>query len=924
MNGRMKMSKYLQALSDLVFYALAGVCLVLGLSWAGVTFAQSRLSVINVVVEKASATPRLSFAQPAVTLVAGDTVANPARSDQPGSNGVISYRSSDDAVVRVAADGTVTAVAAGAATITATQAADLPAFEAGAGSYQVTVVGPLSASANFTSRAWLVGEPVGGAVVPVSGSGGIGKLRYAIAPALPAGLDFSMDTGTLTGSASVQSPPTAYTVTVTDGATPPVSATATFNLAVGPALHVTVNRATWAAQAGDALNDTPVSAIGGIGTLNYAVTPELPAGLAMDAATGIITGTAAIASPLIEYTVTVTDSASPAHEVSSNFTLEIRGVLTAVPFSSERTRAAVGDKLSYLPVTAAGGVGALHYSVSPALPEGLKLDEATGALTGAAVAVAPLTTYTVTVTDSDTPAHTATASFIMEVDEMLLATRRVAVIYLMAEDPVTVTAPVNASGGTGTLHFEVSPALPPGLTLNASDGGISGSTVVDSAETVYTVTVSDSLAQRASATFSLRVFPKLRTSVFDASETHRVNDTVSYTPATTWGGLSPYRYTVKPALPAGLAMNERTGTITGVATAPSALTTYTYTAMDGTAHFATGTFSLLIEPELSATTVIPAVSVAVGATVNDTPVKAEGGLGLHHFSVQPALPAGLKMDEMSGTIKNIPGAPMELSPAKEYTFTVTDSANPVQTATATFTLKVDGGTSSGIIAVTINPQTAPLPTKESMKAYAPVTASDGVGALSYEVAPSLPAGLTMDRATGVISGTPTVEQLDNDAARYTVTITDSASPPNTAQGRFGLATFDRPIVRELEKSKVVMIGDTVNYKPVEGDAGEKPLTYRVLGGGLPRGLTMDEKTGVISGTALLQDHGNDYYVAVGGPLGQASGIYIRLEIAAPSDPSAPPNAAAANSAEEGDSFSRVTVTSTGAIGHTAAEAATVP
>ncbi|MFP3615821.1 hypothetical protein SB778_37900, partial [Paraburkholderia sp. SIMBA_050] len=71
--------------------------------------------------------------------------------------------------------------------------------------------------------------------------------------------------------------------------------------------------------------------------------------------------------------MTVTDGASPSHEVSANFTLEIRGLLTAVATPSGTTDAVVGRELSYQPVTAAGGVGALHYSVSPALPAGLAL-----------------------------------------------------------------------------------------------------------------------------------------------------------------------------------------------------------------------------------------------------------------------------------------------------------------------------------------------------------------------------------------------------------------------------------------------------------------------------------------------------------------------------------------------------------------------
>lgn len=468
---------------------------------------------------------------------------------------------------------------------------------------------------------------------------------------------------------------------------------------------------------------------------------------------------------------------------------------------------------------------------------------------------------------------------------MLLATSRVDLVSVMAEDPVTVTAPVNASGGVGTFHFEISPALPPGLAMNASDGSISGSAVGESAETVYTVTISDSIAQRASATFSLRVFPTLKTFVFNASETHRVNDTVSYTPATTSGGLRPYHYTVTPALPAGLVMNEGTGAVTGIATAASAFTTYTYTVMDGLGHFVTGKFSLLIEPELSAITVTPTISVVADANVMEIPIKAEGGLGLHHFSVQPALPAGLTMDELSGAIKNIPGTRIELSPETVYSVTVTDSANPRQSASATFKLGVSPNPG---IAITLNAPAKPQRVNQAFPPYAPVTASSGVGsALTYKVAPALPAGLSMDSATGIISGMPTVEQIDDDAARYTVTVTDSASPAHEAEARFGLVTYQLPTATVLESSKTYQVGEAVNYQPASGvSAAGRPVTYRVAGGGLPPGLKMDPNTGVITGMAR-EKMKNEFFVYISDlavPGVVSASAFFSLEIVQPAVP----------------------------------------
>ncbi len=57
-------------------------------------------------------------------------------------------------------------------------------------------------------------------------------------------------------------------------------------------------------------------------------------------------------------------------------------------------------------------------------------------------------------------------------------------------------------------------------------------------------------------------------------------------------------------------------------------------------------------------------------------------------------------------------------------------------------------------------------------AFTPVTASGGVGTLSYAVAPTLPAGLLLNTSTGQITGTPTAASA---ATTYTVTVTDQAS-----------------------------------------------------------------------------------------------------------------------------------------------------
>ena len=67
-----------------------------------------------------------------------------------------------------------------------------------------------------------------------------------------------------------------------------------------------------------------LQASGGSAPLKWSVTPNLPAGLTLNAATGIISGTPTAASPKTSYKFTVTDSATPVASSTADLTLEIK------------------------------------------------------------------------------------------------------------------------------------------------------------------------------------------------------------------------------------------------------------------------------------------------------------------------------------------------------------------------------------------------------------------------------------------------------------------------------------------------------------------------------------------------------------------------------------------------------------------------
>jgi hypothetical protein len=149
------------------------------------------------------------------------------------------------------------------------------------------------------------------------------------------------------------------------------------------------------------------------------------------------------------------------------------------------------------------------------------------------------------------------------------------------------------------------------------------------------------------------------------------------------------------------------------------------------------------------------------------------------YSVSPALPAGLTLDPNSGVISGTPLA------ASSGTYTVTAS-NTAGTTTAALTFTV------------LAPP--PPPPRITLSYPSPVTGTTGAAltpvvptfsgpADSFIVSPALPAGLTLDPVTGVVSGTPSLERV---AVSYTVTAGDSSGDSTPAQADLLLTVAPPP------------------------------------------------------------------------------------------------------------------------------------
>jgi hypothetical protein len=165
----------------------------------------------------------------------------------------------------------------------------------------------------------------------------------------------------------------------------------------------------------------------------------------------------------------------------------------------------------------------------------------------------------------------------------------------------------------------------------------------------------------------------------------------------------------------------------------------------------------------------------------------------------------------------------------------------------TLTASVPGTQDTSTTSITVNPApaiTGSTPTGTVGTPYsATLTASGGTGALTLSISGILPAGLTFNASTGVISGTPTAIAT----SIFTAQVIDHSDVPDTitASRTITIGAASIPLAASGTPT-----GGTVNtaylYALTAG-GGTAPYTWSILTGTLPTGLTLSS-TGVISGT----------------------------------------------------------------------------
>ncbi len=740
------------------------------------------------------------------------------------------------------------------------------------------------------------------------------------ASGLPAGLAIDPATGRITGTIAANAAPGAYAVTVlaTDdkGAATPETFTWTIT-----DTSPTVSGGVAGVSAADGQAGLSIATAGGFGNpnglpLTYTAT-GLPAGLAINARTGLITGTldhdASADAPVTTgagatlegtYAITVTASDGQGGSASQGFTLDATNQAPVIGLNTADQHGTAGNAASLnagIAFTDPNSGDVLTYTAGN-LPAGLTIDPATGLISGTLAAnAASVTPYPVTVTATDDKGAATTERFTWVVDP-LQPTAAAPIPDVATIDGATVsldTASHFDNPDNATLTYAAT-GLPAGLAIDPGTGVISGTldhdasagapAITGSGATLdgtyaITVTASDGQGGSASQTFALdsanRAPVVVARTADQAGATGQATAALDVAQAFSDPNGDPLTFTAS-GLPAGLSIDPATGRITGtIAADASGPYAVTVVATDDKGAATSETFAYVVADT---------PPVASGTLANQTDADSSAGIsiatasgftspnGLPLTYAASGLPRGLTIDPTSGLITGTldhdasADAPVTTGTGAtlDGTYTVTVTASDGQGGTASRSFTIDATNTAPVVRAATPDQHSYDGNAATLDASAAFADPNTGDTLRY-AATGLPAGLTINAATGLISGTIDARASASGPTTVTVTATDDKGAATSET--FAWSVDDvAPVATPALPDQAVADGASVTLPTATGftDPNGLPLTFTATG--LPTGLAIDPATGVISGTldhdASINAPGGAYTVAVTASDGQ--------------------------------------------------------
>ena len=682
--------------------------------------------------------------------------------------------------------------------------------------FTIEIVNPVTISTT-TLNDGIVGQPYNQGI---SASGGYGGLSHELySGLLPAGLSLDSQSGAISGTPMEETYGSiVFAVYDREGRI-------TFKdleIKISEPLGILTAALPNALQ--DEQYSESIRVQGGIEPFSFSYTGQLPDGLTLSTSTGAISGVP-VSRQFKNFTVTVKDSSHPTQQASTKIlSLRVTNILT-ITSSSVMPNEKEDVEANPVVLSAKGGPSPYRWHLTDGyLPDGISLDEEAGTLSGTA-SIRGDYTFTLQVTDSSTA--TAEKDFFWHISDEL---QIVSYVVPDGAKDISYNFALEAKGGMPPYTWRnKSGTLPNGLTFH-SNGTIKGRpTQRQTYSFIVEANDSDSPAQTTEQQYIIEV---LDTLVITTKSLPNARASEAYTTTIRAElGKPPYSWNIESGvLPAGLELIPTSSTARLEGT-PTKSGTYTFTiaVSDTGTPVQTTTREFTMEVYGAVTIDNVELTDAIRGIPYSEDLVATGGVLPYIWRiVEGVLPAGLQLNRSTGHISGL--TTLEVGQSSEFTVRVTDSGTPSGFADKQFTIKVIEG-----VAITTS-------TIQKALQFAPYEASlEGLGGISpytwSVLSGNLPQGISLDRNTGVISGTPSESGQFN----FTVEMTDSSDPAKTNTRAFVLevigmptptATPTRaPVIVEVPANTVMVTDDLYSTENLVGkydqdDASERVLTIR--------------------------------------------------------------------------------------------------
>ena len=650
----------------------------------------------------------------------------------------------------------------------------------------------------------------------LAATGGVTPYAWSVsAGALPGGLSLNPNgsiSGTPTAAGSFD-----FTASVTDANS--LSSTRPLRITINPA--ATPPSITTSILPNGTVNQPytgSIAATGGATPYSFTATAgTFPPGLGLNA-DGTISGTPTTAGAF-DFTAQVRDANG--QNAAKPLRITINSAATPPTITTTSLAAGAVNQPYTGAIAATGGTPpyvftAIAGNFAPGL--GLSPD---GSISGTPTTAGNFD-FTVRVTDSANQSATRPLRFTINAAVTALAISNAALPN--ASVGVEYAQALQATGGRGPYVWSVgSGALPAGVTLSPS-GSIAGVPSTAGPAT-FTLRVTDADSRTAERAFTITVGAAVNIS---ACPTPGGFLNTSYSAAATGtGGTPPYLWSVTTGqLPPGITLNAVSGLFSGTPLLAGAFN-FTLSISDASARTGARTCTITIGSPLQLIT-----EILADATIREAysqTLRASGGSPPYRWvAISGALPPGISLDANAGTVSGQPVLP------GRFTFNVQVADASGATTQRAFTIAV----ASGLII-----PGCPVAIGIANQSYSStLTVVGGQAPYNWSVSSgTLPQGLNLESATGILAGTPVVAGR----AEFTLRVADSTN-----------ATAERPcdiqVAPELVISTASMPQAEVgsNYSAtLEAAGGTAPRNWTITAGALAPGLTLNSATGQITGSA---------------------------------------------------------------------------